>query len=48
MREDFISVRMFLSIIDAFNPTIKLRLYPWYKNPLKDKPAQHVSTQLPT
>ena len=46
MREDFISVRTFSSIIDAFDPVIKLGLDPRYKNPPKYKPAQHVSTQL--
>ena len=45
MGEDFIFVCTFLSVIDVLNPLVKLRLYPWYETPPKDKPAQYVSTQ---
>jgi hypothetical protein len=40
MGEDFISICTFSGVIDPLNPPVKLALYPWYKNPLKDKPEQ--------
>ena len=46
MGEDFIFVGAFSSVIDAIDPQVQLRLYPWYKNPPKDKAEQQVSIKI--